>query len=132
MRSVGYLTKELVRLRNAHVNGCTICGRFRNPRAIQDGFSEDLADAVDDPGHAGLTDEQRVAVRLADAYLSGATLDDAGRAEVAAAFTPTQVVEILLSLVSWGANRSTVLLGIDYVGDERLTLDTARAGTDFV
>ena len=32
MKSVDYITKELVRLRNAHISGCQICGNFRNPR----------------------------------------------------------------------------------------------------
>jgi alkylhydroperoxidase family enzyme len=132
MRTVGYLTKELVRLRNAHVNGCQICGNFRNPRAIEDGFVEDLTDAVDAPDAGALDREQRAAVRLAEAYLTGATLSADERAELNAVFSPEQLAEIVLSLVSWGANRSTVMLGIDYVGDERMSLDLARSGTDFV
>ena len=132
MRTVGYLTKELVRLRNAHVNGCQICSNFRNPRAIEDGFEEDLTDAVDRPDAGRLDREQQAAVRLADAYLTGASLDAAARAELLELFTPAQLAEIVLSLISWGANRSTVMLGIDYVGDERMSLDLAKSGTDFV
>jgi alkylhydroperoxidase family enzyme len=132
MRTVGYLTKELVRLRNAHVNGCQICGNFRNPRAVEDGFVEGLQDAVDAPDEGALDREQRAAVHLAEAYLTGAPLTDGQRAELLAVFTPEQLAEIVLSLVSWGANRSTVMLGIDYVGDERMSLDLARSGTDFV
>lgn len=131
MRSVDHLTKELVRLRNAHVAGCQICSNFRNPKAIEAGFDESLAAEVDDPSSERLTPAQHAAVRLTEAFLLCPFLDDDLKAELAERFTPEQLVEIVLSLISWGANKSTVLLGIDYDGDERLQLDP-RFGTDFL
>jgi AhpD family alkylhydroperoxidase len=132
MRSVDDVTKELVRLRNAHISGCSICANFRNPRAIEAGFDESLAAEVDNAESELLAPHQRAAVRLTEAFLLAPFLDDDLKAELSRHFTPEQLVEIVLSLVSWNANKSTVLLGIDYEGDERLTVDFAALGTDFL
>jgi AhpD family alkylhydroperoxidase len=132
MKSVDYITKELVRLRNAHVSGCQICGNFRNPKAVEAGLDETLVAVVDDPDDARFSPSQRAAIRLTEAFLLGPFLDDALKKELSTHFSPEQLVEIALSLVSWNANKATVLLGIDYEGDERLTLDLVAIGTDFL
>src|SRR5688500_5535093 len=111
MNTVDYVTKELVRLRNAHISGCQICGNFRNPKAIEAGFDETLVDAVDNPDDERFSPSQRAAIRLTEAFLFCPFLDDALKNELTAHFTPTQLVEIVLSLVSWNANKATVLLG---------------------
>ncbi len=132
MKSVDYITKELVRLRNAHISGCQICGNFRNPKAVEAGLDETLVALVDDPADERFSSSQRAAIRLTEAFLFCPFLDDALKDELTAHFTPAQLTEIVLSLVSWNANKATVLLGIDYEGDERLTLDLVAVGPDFL
>lgn len=132
MTTVDHLTKELVRLRNAHINGCNICSNFRNPKALEAGLDEDLVTAVDDPTSDALDRRQRAAVGFAEAFLLCPFLDDATKTELSELFTPAQLVEIILSLISWSANKSTVLLGVDYQGDDRLQPDLAAIGTDFL
>jgi AhpD family alkylhydroperoxidase len=132
MKTVDHVTKELVRLRNAHVNGCRICSNFRNPRAVEEGLDESLVAAVDDATDPRLERHHRAAIRLAEAFLVAPFLDEALKAELTELFSPAQLVEIVLSLVSWGANKATVLLGVDYQGDDVLNPDFSALGTDFI
>jgi hypothetical protein len=71
----------------------------------------------------GLTEYQRVALRLHDAFLlHPAGLGAAMRAETLEHFSPAQIVELAFKFMYWSSNRPVVTLGIDAPHDEtRLT-----------
>src|SRR5574341_679843 len=69
---------------------------------------------------AGLAEDQRVALRLHNAFLvqpgrPGAVL----RAETLEHFSPAQIVELAFKFMYWSSNRPVVTLGIDAPHDEK-------------
>ena len=72
---------------------------------------------------SGLPEHQKVALRLADAFLAEpAGFDAAARAETLEHFSPEQIVELAFKLVTWTVNKSPTALGMDSPIDEtRLT-----------
>jgi hypothetical protein len=67
-----------------------------------------------------LPERQKVALRLADAFLADpASFGAASRAQTLEHFTPAQVVELLFKLVTWTVNKSVTALGLDNAIDER-------------
>jgi hypothetical protein len=70
-----------------------------------------------------LTESQRVALRLHDAFLvHPGGLSAAARAEALVHFSPAQIVELALKFMHWSTNRPVVTLGVDAPHDEnRLT-----------
>lgn len=120
-RHLDPVTAELVRLRNAVHQGCNLCQGLRSQGALDAGATEDLLSVSLGGGDAAPTDErldasQRAALRVADAFLRDPTaLDDAdARAEVLAALSPDQVVEIVGRLGEWSYNKVLIGLGFDH------------------
>ncbi|HEY7448865.1 MAG TPA: hypothetical protein VH702_11995 [Vicinamibacterales bacterium] len=71
----------------------------------------------------GLTESQRVALRLHDAFLiHPGRLDAVVQAETLEHFSPAQIVELAFKFMYWSSNRPVVTLGIDAPHDRnRLT-----------
>jgi hypothetical protein len=71
----------------------------------------------------GLTEYQRVALRLHDAFLvHPARLGAAVQADTLEHFSPAQIVELAFKYMYWSSNRPVVTLGIDAPHDgNRLT-----------
>jgi alkylhydroperoxidase family enzyme len=87
----------------------------RGAVAQQQGVDEQMLDKVDHYETSDLSEEQRAALRLADAYLvSPASMTDATRAEIAGQLTPTQVVELVLKLMGFSSDKTMVALGLDF------------------
>jgi hypothetical protein len=70
-----------------------------------------------------LTDRQKVALRLASAFLGApSTLTPEARAEALQHFSPEEIVGLLLKLTSFSVNKPRAALGIDGALDpDRLT-----------
>jgi alkylhydroperoxidase family enzyme len=112
--AVDPLTTELVRLRGARAHNCRLCRSRRYVRAVAAGADEATFDQIDDYEHSLLTGPQKVALRLVDAlvWTPGAYPPDLA-AQVRAAFTPAQTVELVLDVVRNSANKIAVALGAD-------------------
>ena len=73
-----------------------------------------MAAKIDDYEESDLPERQKVALRLADAYVSWpAGIDAALRAQVLEHFTPEAVVELLLDISKWSTQKLPVALGLD-------------------
>lgn len=75
---------------------------------------EDLAAAVASYERSALSDRQKVALRLADAFLTDPRrLSSDVAAQARSCFSATQTIELTLKLVAFGANKAHVALGVD-------------------
>jgi len=81
---------------------------------LQHGITEEQLAQVDSYEHSDLTDAQKVALRLADVYLTAPSeMSDELREEVLRYYTPAQVVELLVRLIGWTRNKPMVALGLE-------------------
>jgi alkylhydroperoxidase family enzyme len=114
------VTSELVRLRNANHQKCEFCMSVR--RAAVFPSRPDAADplqAVRMYESSGLPDHQKVALRLADAFLAYPKgFGPEQRSETLAQYDSEQIAEILLKLMCWSQNRTPIALGMDAPVDE--------------
>jgi hypothetical protein len=86
----------------------------RSAVALQQGPYEHLVEQIDEPGATDLSEAQRLAVRLADAYFHdpGGMTDDL-REHLLARFTPAEILEIVMRVAVNSVNKVRVSLGID-------------------
>ncbi|HEV3113689.1 MAG TPA: hypothetical protein VGY99_24650 [Candidatus Binataceae bacterium] len=105
---------EIVRLRNARTVNCQFCKSVRYDLARRDGLTENKVDQIADGyEQSGLSDEEKLAVAFADAYL----LDpNAMSAELASRlkkqFTPAQLAHLAIALIAFNAtSRCAVTIG---------------------
>ena len=108
-------TKEMTRLRNARITDCSFCRNVRFAGARDAGLSEEIVGEIRD-GYgqsAALTPRQKAALRFTDAFLRDPARDDAElRAEVAAHFTPEEIVELAAGVALFmGFSKIAVALG---------------------
>jgi alkylhydroperoxidase family enzyme len=82
-----------------------------------------MAEAVGFETSSDLSEQQKVALRLHDAFLTHpAGFGPESRAEALAQLTPGQIVELAFKFFWWSTNRATVTLGEDAPHDPaRLT-----------
>ena len=82
-----------------------------------------MDEAVQFEQSPGLTEQQKVALRLHDAFLTHpAGLGAEARADALDHFAPAQIVELAFKFTWWSTNRATVTLGDDAPHDDsRLT-----------
>lgn len=117
---VDLVTRELVRILSGRLAHCTICRNLRLNAAVKRGFEESMTDHLEDPENGDLTDRQRAALRLANAFFD----DPAGypadaRAELAANFAPDEAAELLLDLIRFRpGSKLTVAAGTEPASDE--------------
>lgn len=111
---VDQATKEVGRIRNARQVGCRICMNLRFAGAREQGLTEDMVAAVDDPVEgSALTARHKLAVRMTDVLLR----DPAGmpadlRAELDAEFSPAETVELMLTIaLASGFSKAAVAWG---------------------
>jgi AhpD family alkylhydroperoxidase len=122
---------ELVRMRVAQINQCTVCLSWRNQPALDAGVTEDLLAAVDRPGeHPGFSDAERVALEFTTRFSTdSAAIDDDLVARLAQHFDAGEIVELTLVVGKYVAmGRFMQVLGLDQscelVYDEKGTLVT--------
>jgi alkylhydroperoxidase family enzyme len=105
---------EILRLRNARTVNCVFCKSVRYEVARRDGFSEERAQLVDQNFRdSALSDEEKLAVELADAYLgypAGITPQLAAR--LTQHFTAAQIASMLVALMCFNfTSRTAVSIG---------------------
>ena len=105
---------EIIRLRNARTVNCVFCKSVRYEIARQDGLTEERA-AMVDAGYreSALRPEEKLAIALADGYLGyPAGIPAELGAQLQAAFSPAQLVSLLLALMSFNfTSRTAVSIG---------------------
>jgi alkylhydroperoxidase family enzyme len=105
---------EMVRLRNARFQDCHFCQSTRSPAARAQGASETLYAAIDHYEASDLSERQKAALRLADAYLlRPADTPDEVRAGAGNHFTPEQIVEFVLRLMVYSSDKVMISLNLD-------------------
>ena len=86
-------THELVRMRVAEINGCTLCMTWRNGWADEG----DLADVANYATSTRFDAPERAAIEYADRFCTDSTsIDDALMARLAGHFTPAEIVDLTL------------------------------------
>ena len=86
-------THELVRIRIAQINGCTLCLTWRNGWADED----DLADVANYATSTRFDDAERAAIEYADRFCTDSTsIDDSLMARLAEHFTSAEIVDLTL------------------------------------
>ena len=94
-------TKEVGRLRNARITGCGICKNLRFASARENRLDEDRVALIDDDyANAELPNEWKLAIRLADALIADARVDDALRRDLLDTFTDEQIVELTATITT--------------------------------
>ena len=108
---------EIVRLEVATTTRCPVCVAGRVPAATDAGLTEALIDRLGTDDLDDFTTDERVAIRyvrrLATDHLAITVAD---RAEVAATFTPTQIVEMSLLTVLCLVGRFSQICGLEEPG----------------
>lgn len=105
---------EVVRLRGARAHDCRRCQALRSRPAVRAGATEELFDALDEPGLPRFDARTRAAVALTDTMVwTPARMPDGLADDLHEQFTPEQLVELVLDVVRNGANKIAVALGAD-------------------
>jgi alkylhydroperoxidase family enzyme len=94
-------TKEVGRLRNARITGCGICKNLRFATARDQGLDEAHIALIEE-GYAqtALPREWKLAIRLADALIADARVDDELRTALLHCFTDAQIVELTATIAT--------------------------------
>ena len=86
----------------------------RSAVALQQGADEEMLAAVDHYEQSDLTDAQKSALRVADAYLvAPAEMSEDVKRDVSDHLSPTQVVEIAVKMMGFSSDKVMVALGLD-------------------
>src|SRR5258708_5628946 len=100
---------EMVRLRNARVQHCHFCQSTRSPAGRAQGATEALYATIDNYEASDLSERQKAALRLADAYLLWpAGTSEEVKAGTAEHFTPEQIVEFILRLMVCSSDKGMI------------------------
>ena len=118
---------ELVRMRVATINECTVCLGWRTPMAVEAGVTDDDLAAVTDPADPRFSPAESVAIEYAARFCTdSARIDDAFMARLNAEFDPGEVVELTLVIAKYLAmGRFMQVLGLD----QACSLQMTSAGT---
>jgi AhpD family alkylhydroperoxidase len=100
--TIDQATKEVGRLRNARVTGCGICKNLRFAGARAAGLREDDVARIDDAFmESELPPRWKLVIRYTDALIQRpAAIGDELRRELAAQFSPAEIVELTATLTA--------------------------------
>ena len=105
---------ELVRLRCAKYHDCRLCGSLRLREARDQGLDEAAVAEIARHEASSLSDEAKVALRLADAMILHPSLaNESLRADLREHFTESQIAEICLDVVKWSQQKYLVALRVE-------------------
>ena len=114
--SLDWRLHELVRMRVAQINQCTVCLGWRNQPAFDAGVTEDLLASVDRRDETdGFTDAERVALEFTERFSTdSAAIDDDLLARLGEHFDAGEIVELTLVIGKYVAmGRFMQVLGLD-------------------
>ena len=107
---------ELVRMRIAIINGCTVCLSWRTPAAIEAGVTDDLLFGVAAWRHSDdYTDAEKVALEFTELFCGDSlAISDELMARLAQHFEPGEIVELALVIGKYlSQGRFMQVLGLD-------------------
>jgi AhpD family alkylhydroperoxidase len=119
---------ELVRMRIAQINGCTVCLAWRTPEAIEAGVTEELlADVEGYADDAAYTDAERVALEFTERFCTdSAAIEDELLERLGEHFDAGEIVELALVIGKYlSQGRFMQVLGLD---QEACALPTSGGG----
>lgn len=114
--SLDWRVHELVRMRVAQINECTVCLSWRTPQAIEAGVTDELLLAVERAGDVpGFTDAERVAIEYTTRFCTdSANIEDELLERLQQHFEPGEIVELTLVIGKYLAlGRFMQVLGLD-------------------
>ena len=125
--SLDWRLHELVRMRIAMINECTVCLGWRTPMAVEAGVTDDDLATVANPTDARFSPAESVAIEYAERFCTdSARIDDAFMARLNEQFEPGEVVELTLVIAKYLAmGRFMQVLGLD----QTCSLQMTAAGT---
>lgn|SRR5690349_9153599 len=111
-------TSELVRLRCATWHNCRVCKSLRHVTGGKRVLDESTAAKVAAYEDSDLDDHEKVALRLADAYMTvPGRIDEELSAQISQEFTDGEVAEMLLDIIAWTQQKPLVALALDIPPD---------------
>ena len=111
---------ELVRMRVAQINQCTVCLGWRTPQAVEAGVTDELLANVDRAAELDdYTAAEKVAIEYATRFSTdSANIDDAFMDRMKAHFDAGEIVELTLVIGKYVAlGRFMQVLGLDQACD---------------
>lgn len=114
--SLDWRLHELVRMRIALINGCTVCLAWRQPEAVEAGLSEDaLLGVADWRSRPDYSPAERVALEFTELFCGDSlAIDDDLMDRLAAEFDPGEIVELSLVIGKYlSQGRFMQVLGLD-------------------
>ena len=113
--SLDWRLHELVRMRVATINECTVCLGWRTPMAVEAGVTDDDLAAVTDQSDARFSPAERVALEYTARFCTdSARIDDELLARLGDHFDPGETVELTLVIAKYLAlGRFMQVLGLD-------------------
>ena len=111
---------ELVRMRIAQINQCTVCLGWRTPMGVEAGATDELLESVADWRDApGFTDAERVAIEYTERFATdSAGIDDDLVARLGQQLSAGEIVELTLVIGKYVAfGRFMQVLGLDQTCD---------------
>lgn len=107
---------ELVRMRIAQINGCTVCLAWRTPEAAAAGVTDELLTSVAGWREAGeLSDSERTALEFTELFCTDSvSISDELMVRLAQHFAPGEIVELSLVIGKYlSQGRFMQVLGLD-------------------
>ena len=107
---------ELIRMRIAQINGCTVCLAWRTPEAIGAGVTDQLLAGVENwRDGAEFTAAERVALEFTELFCTDSvSISDDLMARLAEHFDPGEIVELALVIGKYlSQGRFMQVLGLD-------------------
>jgi AhpD family alkylhydroperoxidase len=107
---------ELVRMRIAQINGCTVCLAWRTPEAVDAGVTDELLAAVAGwRDGADYTDAERVALEFTELFCTDSvSISDELMSRLAEHFDAGEIVELALVIGKYlSQGRFMQVLGLD-------------------
>ena len=107
---------EVIRMRIAQINGCTVCLAWRTPAALEAGVTDELLGAVASwRDSADFTDAERVALEFTELFcIDSVSISDGLMARLAEQFEPGEIVELALVIGKYlSQGRFMQVLGLD-------------------
>jgi AhpD family alkylhydroperoxidase len=113
--SLDWRLHELVRMRVATINECTVCLGWRTPMAVEAGVTDDDLAAVTDFTDPRFSPTESVALEYATHFCTdSAGIEDALMARLAEKFDSGEIVELTLVIAKYLAmGRFMQVLGLD-------------------
>ena len=113
LTSLDPVTSELVRLRGARAHRCRLCQSLRSRTAVQAAGGAELFEA-EDHGNGVLTERQRTALALVDAFIwQPMAWPEHLAGELRSLFSPAEVIELVFDVMRNSANKIAVALAAD-------------------